>query len=215
MKFELIEVSSWKRKDHFEYFLNNVPCGYSMTLNLDITTLLSKIKTKNIKLYPTTIYLLSVVINRHEEFRTVIDENNNVGIFDSVHPSYTIFHHDNETFTNLWTEYHFSFSEFYQNYLVDLQKYGSEKQLFAKPNAPSNIFTISSIPWVSFTGFNLNFKVGKYLLPMFTTGKYFDQNDRIWLPISIQVHHAVCDGYHVSRFINELQELINNFEPEV
>ncbi len=216
MTFKLIEVSTWKRKEYFEYYLNNVPCTYSMTLNLDITTLLREIKNKNIKLYPATIYLLSVVINRHEEFRTAMDENGNVGVFDLMHPAYTIFHNDSEIFTNIWTEYNFSFSEFYKNYLIDIQKYGAVKQFFAKPNAPSNLFTISSIPWVSFTGFNLNLpKVGNYLLPIFTTGKYFYQNDRIWLPISLQVHHAVCDGYHIARFINELQEVINNFEFEI
>lgn len=75
---------------------------------------------------------------------------------------------------------------------------------------PPNVFTISSIPWVSFTGFNLNLpKATDYLLPIFTTGKYFQENGKTWLPIAIQVHHAVCDGYHLSRFVNELQKSIH------
>ncbi|MDR4347123.1 type A chloramphenicol O-acetyltransferase, partial [Bacillus anthracis] len=32
----------------------------------------------------------------------------------------------------------------------------------------------------------------------------------IMLPVSLQVHHSVCDGYHVSRFIEDLQELSNS-----
>ena len=31
------------------------------------------------------------------------------------------------------------------------------------------------------------------------------------LPLAIQVHHAVCDGYHVGRFIEVLQEKIRDF----
>ncbi len=216
MKFELIDVSLWSRKEYFDYYLNTVPCTYSMTLNLDITILLDTIKKNGIKLYPATIYLLSKIVNRQEEFRTAIDENGNVGVYDFMHPAYTIFHKDNEIFTNIWTEYDVLFSEFYNNYVKDTQKYGDVKQFSAKPNTPPNIFTISSIPWVSFTGFNLNLpKINNYLLPIFTTGKYFDQNDRTWLPMSIQVHHAVCDGYHVARFINELQEAFNQFECEI
>ena len=215
MKFNLIDISTWKRKEYFEHYLNDVPCTYSMTLNLDITLLLKKIKIKNIKLYPTTIYLLSLLINKHEEFRTAINEDGNVGIFDVMHPAYTIFHNESEIFTNIWTEYNLSFPEFYKNYLSDVEKYSKVKQFYAKPNTPSNIFSISSIPWVSFTGFNLNIpKASNYLLPIFTTGKYFNQNDQIWLPISIQVHHAVCDGYHLARFIDELQQAINNFSTE-
>lgn len=51
-----------------------------------------------------------------------------------------------------------------------------------------------------------------YLLPIFTIGKYFEQNGIIRLPIAIQVHHAVCDGFHVGRFIEELQEAMNTLK---
>jgi chloramphenicol O-acetyltransferase type A len=34
----------------------------------------------------------------------------------------------------------------------------------------------------------------------------------VFIPISIQAHHAICDGYHSSRFINEMQELAFNFQ---
>ncbi len=82
-----------------------------------------------------------------------------------------------------------------------------------KLNESANTFPISCIPWVSFTGFNLNIQDdGTYLTPIFTFGKYFEQNNKTFIPISIQVHHAVCDGYHTSRFINEVQELASDFQ---
>lgn len=210
MGFKLIEVSKWNRKEYFDHYLNHVACTYSMTLNLDLTALINEIKREEIKLYPTMIYLLSTIVNKHEEFRTALDTTGNVGVFDHLHPSYTIFQKDCEMFTNIWTEYTPSFSEFYKRYLLDIQNYGEVKSFLAKPNVPSNVFNISSIPWVSFTSFNLNLpKVLDYLLPIFTTGKYFEQNGKIWLPIAIQVHHAVCDGFHIARFINQLQEAMN------
>lgn len=83
----------------------------------------------------------------------------------------------------------------------------------AKPNTPENTFPISMIPWTSFEGFNLNLKNGyDYLLLIFTMGKYYYENDKIILPLSIQVHHAVCDGFHTCRFLNELQEMINQLQ---
>ena len=34
----------------------------------------------------------------------------------------------------------------------------------------------------------------------------------IWLlPLAIQVHHAVCDGYHIGVFVEKLQHYINAF----
>jgi chloramphenicol O-acetyltransferase len=53
-----------------------------MTLNLDLTGLLKEIKKQNIKLYPTMINLLSMIVNKHEEFRTAIDKDERVGVFD-------------------------------------------------------------------------------------------------------------------------------------
>lgn len=212
MEFKLIDISKWDRREYFEHYLNQVPCTYSMTLNLDLTVLLQEIKRRDVKLYPTMIYLLSTIVNRHEEFRTAIDTNNNIGVFNLLHPSYTIFQKDEETFTNIWTEYTASFPDFYKQYLLDVENFSKVKSFIAKPNSPSNIFTISSIPWIQFTSFNLNLPTStRYLLPIFTTGKYFEQNGKIWLPIAIQVHHAVCDGFHTARFINELQETMNTF----
>ena len=65
------------------------------------------------------------------------------------------------------------------------------------------------IPWTSFEGFNLNLQKGyDYLLPVFTMGKFYEENGRRFLPSSVQVHHAVCDGFHLCRFLRELQDLI-------
>ena len=82
--------------------------------------------------------------------------------------------------------------------------------MMAKPNPPANTFPVSMIPWLSFEGFNLNLQRGySYLLPIFTFGKYYEENGKFYIPLSIQVHHAVCDGFHTCRFVNELQEVID------
>lgn len=98
MKFNLIDIENWNRKPYFEHYLNSVRCTYSMTANIEITNLLHEIKLKDLKLYPTLIYILATVVNNHKEFRTCFDENGNLGYWDSMSPSYTIFHKENETF---------------------------------------------------------------------------------------------------------------------
>lgn len=206
MNFTVKNLDKWKRKEYFEHYFTNVPCTYSLTANIDI----SGIKAVGFKLYPTILYLLTSIVNMHEEFRTSIDAEGNVGVFDEMHPSYTIFHKETETFSNLWTEYDVDYKVFCGRFATDMKNYGTIERFIAKPEAPANTFPVSMIPWTTFTGFNLNLGEGyKYLLPIFTLGKYYNESDKILIPISIQVHHSVCDGYHVSLFINELQECIN------
>ena len=71
---------------------------------------------------------------------------------------------------------------------------------------------ISIVPWVEFTNFTINvFDDGKFLLPIFTMGKFFERDGKRLLPLAIQVHHAVCDGYHVGVFVEKLQNYIDQF----
>ncbi|MDK8181741.1 type A chloramphenicol O-acetyltransferase [Paenibacillus sp. UMB4589-SE434] len=206
MIFNPIDMDNWSRKPYFEHYLNNVRCTYSMTANIDITLLLEELNNKGIKLYPTLIHMITTVVNRNVEFRTCIDSEGRLGHWDSLSPSFTIFHDDDKTFSSIWTLYSEEFDDFYNRYLDDIEKYGSIKRFVSKTSEPPNTFPISSIPWVSFTGFNLNvYNEGTYLLPIFTMGKYFRCDEKILLPLSGQFHHAVCDGYHAGVLYNELQ----------
>lgn len=206
--FQLIDRSTWKREEYFNHYFSDVPCTYSMTVRLDITEL----REKRVSLYPTMLYLIACVVNRHEEFRTALDNNGKFGVYDYLSPCYTVFHKESETFSNLWTTYSPNYKQFCANYENDIQEYGSINRMIAKPNAPENTFPVSMIPWSSFEGFNLNLQKGySYLLPIFTMGRFEIVNGRCLLPLAVQVHHAICDGFHLSRFINELQEMIEQF----
>ena len=206
MIFEKIDINSWKRKEYFEHYFTNVPCTYSMTVKVDITP----IKNKLMKLYPAMLYYISTVVNHHPEFRTAINDSGELGVYSEMLPCYTVFHKDTETFSNIWTKYSPDFNTFSVAYENDMRKYGNKQGMIGKPNAPENTFPVSMIPWSTFEGFNLNLQKGyDYLIPIFTMGKYYQEDGRTILPLAIQVHHAVCDGFHICRFANELQELIN------
>ncbi|MGI6030040.1 MAG: type A chloramphenicol O-acetyltransferase [Eubacteriales bacterium] len=206
MIFTVIDQNSWPRKEYFEHYFSAVPCTYSMTTKLDITP----IKNSHQKLYPTMLYHLATVVNRHAEFRMAFNQKGELGVYDEMSPCYTVFHEETETFSNVWTEYCSNYKDFCAAYEKDLSLYGKVEKMEAKPAVPENTFPVSMVPWTTFEGFNLNLKNGySYLLPIFTMGKYFEENGKILLPLSIQVHHAVCDGFHVCRFVSDLQELIH------
>ena len=69
------------------------------------------------------------------------------------------------------------------------------------------------VPWLEFTSFNINgFDDGKFLLPIFTMGKFFARDGKRFLPLAIQVYHAVCDGYHLGAFVEQLQKYVDTFQ---
>lgn len=205
MDFKLIDRANWDREEYFNHYFSKVPCTYSMTTKLNITNIINSGK----KFYPLIIHLISQVVNNHQEFRMFMNAKKQLGYFTQTNPSYTIFHKQTETFSNIWTEYSADYDTFLKAYRKDLAEFGEINKFFAKPCLKENVFNISVIPWESFDSFNLNLKDSyEYLLPIFTMGKYFTSEGKILLPLSIQVHHAVCDGFHLCRFINELKERI-------
>lgn len=207
MLFTPVDMEKWSRKEHFEQFYHNVPASFNITVELDISNLMRK----ELKLYPAMLYLLSRLVNKYDNFRMAFDENGVLGFFDIVHPAYTLFHKENETFSGIWSEYTPDFTSFCGNYAADVTAYGNIMKYQAKPDCPPNIFYVSMLPWIHFSSFDLNLEQGhNYLMPIFTLGKYITDNGKTLLPFAALVHHAVCDGWHVSKFINELQQNIDN-----
>ena len=213
--FQKIDLDNWKRKHYYDYFMNKenkMRCRFGMTANIDITNLLNVIKTNKLRCYPTFTYLVSKVLNRHECFK--VDEyNGELILWDKLHVRYPMFNEYTKTITSIWLEYDDDFNVFYKNALKDIEKYSGIQSMYAKENFPPNFYDITSIPWVSFTDFQIDmYEVdGTWLLPMVAIGKFFNFGDKVLMPVSIKLHHATCDGYHAGVFYNDLQNLASNF----
>lgn len=204
--FKVIDLDTWSRQEHFEHYLKQVPCTYQMTVKLDI----SGVMARKERLYPSMLHVFATVMNRHEELRCFVRDQGQLCVWEQLHPSYTVFHQDSETFSILWTAYEQDYARFKQNYEQDLALYGANTGLMGKPDCPENCFNVSMIPWVSFDSFTLDLPEGNnYLLPIFTMGRFYEEQNRTLLPVAIRFHHAVCDGFHAARLVNEVQELLN------
>lgn len=203
--FKRINVENWERKEYYQHFTQEVVCSYSITVNLDITNL------KGQQLYPAMLWLLTDTVNDYEAFRTQ-ETAGGVGVFDTMHPSYTIFDQERKTFSSIWTAFSPDYEEFCTRYRADVKSYQGTGRFSPKPGKPENCFDVSMLPWAHFTGFNLNVhNGGHYLLPIFTMGKAIQREGRTLLPLALQAHHAVCDGYHASVFLDSLQGKIDTF----
>lgn len=47
---------------------------------------------------------------------------------------------------------------------------------------------------------------------MVTWGKYLKINKRYVMPLSMQISHAVADGYHCAEFYSIVNELIREYQ---
>ena len=205
MAFQLIDMASWPRREFYEHFIKEVVCTYSAVVNIDITNL------KGQRLYPAMIWLLTKTVNDMPEFRTVLTSDG-PGIYDDMHPMYTVFNKENKNFSDIWSYFSEDYGEFLKRYEADAAAYSKSTRFAPKEGTPPNSFNISMVPWLEFAGFNINvYDEGRFLLPIFTMGKFFERDGKRFLPLAIQVNHAVCDGYHLGLFVEKLQGHIDAF----
>lgn len=206
--YKKIDIEDWKRKEHFAAYRTAVKCGFSLTVKLDISQLIPFIKERGYKFYPVMIYLITKAVNQHPEFKMAMKEGELI-VWDKVNPVYTVLHTDTETFSALTVPHKDSLIEFIDGYDVVLQKNINNRSFFPE-KAPDNHFNISALPWIHFDSFNLNIAdFTDYFAPSFTIGKYQLEGNKMLMPLAIQVHHAVCDGIHVAKLIDTLEEYCN------
>lgn len=205
-EFHPIDRNTWSRTPYFYYFTKMLPTGYSLTVEVDITNTYYMVKKGGKKFFPAYLYLASRLIARQQEFR-IAEQNGQLGYYEVLHPSYACFHEDDKTMSNLWTEYDSNFETFYSNYMEDQSQYAGNHGIVAKANLPDNNYMVGMLPWTQFSSYApVPYGSGSNYFPVLQAGRFFNKGDRKMMPLSITVHHAVADGYHVGLFLEKFQE---------
>ena len=209
MKFEKIKLDEWKRAKLFHTYINDLKIVMSMTAEIDVAPLLSFIRENGLKFYPAMIWIVSKIVNSREEFR-LGQQNGEVGRWDYVSPYYAHFHAEDEACAKLVTEYGDDLFDFHARFLADRKRFESLRA-FDLTQIPPNTFDVSCLPWIKYKSFDMHvFDSGTYLAPVVTWGKWEREGERAMMPLSMNIHHAAADGFHLSRFFAEVQALIDH-----
>ena len=213
-QFTPLDLQTWKRGQMFYYFSKMAPTGYSLTVKLDITKIKAALDEEKLKFFPAYLWLVTKTLNQQEEFR-IAEKDGQIGYYDHLTPLYASFHEDDNPFSLMWTEYDDDFRLFYDAYIRNQERYGEGRGVLAQSDLlpPPNAYTVSCVPWISFQHFSVHSYENKpYFFPSVEAGKFMVENDRLMMPLSITCHHAATDGYHVSRFLEQLQVEADEFQ---
>ena len=78
--FYLLDPEKWERQKHFEYYMQMIPCGYTVTVRLDVENLYQQVKKCGLKFYPAFIYCTGKVVNEKREFKMGVDQEGRPGL---------------------------------------------------------------------------------------------------------------------------------------
>ncbi len=209
MKKTELDLTTWNRKEHYEFFSSFDEPFFGIVSTVDFTKGYRIIKDRGYSYFLYYLHKAIKAANEIEPFRYRIEEGK-VFIYDQIHASPTIGREDH-TFGFSFIEFDEDFSVFQANAHLEIEDVRNSVGLRHTDNAKRlDSLHISSIPWYNFTGIS-HARHFQYLdsVPKISFGKYTKERDKIYLPISIHVHHALMDGYHVGLYLERFQELLN------
>ena len=202
--FKKVKTNDWYRKDAFHFFREYDDPFFNLTGHVKVTTRYQFCKSQNESFFLHTIHSALKSANSIDEFKMRL-RNNELVIFDVIHGGSTILNNDN-TFSFCYFDYESNIEEFVGKAKVQIEKTKKVKGMDPKTNELGMIH-FSSIPWVRFTSFkHARNKSPEDTIPKIVFGKYYQNNNEWMLPISVEVHHSMMDGFHVGLFFESFEK---------
>ena len=203
----LLNINNWERKDHYHFFKQFEEPFFGVCVNIDCTIAYAKAKELNTSFFLYYLYQSLVAANQIEPFRYRIS-NEEVLIYDAVNASPTINRPDG-TFGFSYIDYYPTFNAFVIAAKKEIDRVQNSTGLVPAISG-ENVIHYSSVPWISFTSLSharaFSFKDS---CPKITFGKIVEADGKKQMPVSIHVHHALMDGFHVGQYIDRFQTLMN------
>lgn len=206
----LLDLDNWPRKDHFNFFKQFEEPFFGVTVTIDCTKAYNKAKEEGISFFLYYLHKSLAAANTVEAFRYRI-KGNEVLVYDEVHASPTINRPDG-SFGFAYMDFHNDFETFYGEAQQETERVQNSKGLVPAVSG-ENVIHFSSIPWINFTSLShaRSFSFND-CIPKISFGKMTEANGVKIMPVSVHVHHALMDGYHVGQFIERFQQLMNESE---
>lgn len=213
MYYKVVDKETYYRKGVYRHFTQDCKCSTSMTARIDVTELVKYSKSTNTKFYVNFLYILTKVLNSRDDYKMgYLWQSEELICYDVINPTQYIFHDDTETCTPVYTKYYENYEKFYEEAVKDIEAAKATREYGLDAANHPNWFDASYISWLSYDSLHIELPDGYlYFLPIINWGKYREENEKLMMPVSVRLNHAVADGYLIANVFRLLQKEILNF----
>jgi len=208
---EKIDVENWERKEQYRFFRHYDNPFFGLTVNVDVTKLLAYTRERGYSFFAAYLFTSQKMVNSIPDFRYRI-KGDDVIVYPEVVAGSTVLK-GNNVFTFCYFDHITNFHEFNSHVIQQVALCQQpQTQLVDHDNDLAQIH-YSVLPWLNFTGLShpRNYKTDDSI-PKIVFGKYMEQDGQTTMPISVDVHHSLLDGYHVGLYFEGFQKSINSPE---
>lgn len=205
-----IDFEQWPRAQHFELFKNFTQPYFNVCVQLNAKKLYTACKQANIAFFHGYVYCLLKACHEYEPMMLRII-NQKPHYLNTTRAS-VVELADDDSFRFSYFKLHESLNEFANEAKVISHKAKLNPlfcDAFTATEGQADLIHVSVLPWLNFSSFSHAFTHGQSCgIPKFVFGQYNLNTGE--MPLSIDVHHALLDGLHVAKFIQQLQCTFDN-----
>lgn len=203
-----IDLGAWKRRDHYTWFRKYDRPFFSVTVDVDVTAVWNESRKRGApSFFLYSLFLMLRAANDVEAFRLRLRPRG-VWRHDSVAVGPTIMRSD-ETFGFMRLEPASTLRQFAARGETAIAHAVARKGLGPTEKTGDDIVFHSVLPWLRFTSFT-NALPGKGdSIPRIVFGRCARDGRRMKMPVAVEVHHALVDGYDVARFYDRFTGYLN------
>lgn len=207
--FEVIDIKNWNRKPQYEFFKTYDLPYFNLTAHVEVERLWRYARANGLSFALANLFCATKVANEIEAFRYRL-RGHQVIRYDVVHAGTTVLY-DDKTFGFCYVQ----FQDDLFGFCADgAERMAAQKQSrgFDPRTEADDLIHYSFIPWVAFTGLQHARKLGGAdAVPKISFGKYQEIDSKLQMPVSVEAHHALMDGYHVGQFFEKYQTMLHAF----
>ena len=204
-----IDLDTYPRRDHFNHFCAMAYPYAGVTVDVDVTDLLSLCREKGDSFYLMVLHAVALAADDVPEFRRRIDHGGIVE-YDECPTSHIELKPDG-TYAYCTLRHHMPLAE-YLAQAESARTAAREGGSIEEEDDVQSMYFISTLPWLHYTQLIQPVACGEESNPRITWGKYqADDKGRMMMPLSVLVHHALADGIDIAKFyeaFNQQMKLI-------
>ncbi|WP_461490425.1 CatA-like O-acetyltransferase [Pontibacter sp. HJ8] len=207
---EVIPVEGWERAETFRFFSTFSQPFFNVHTEVAITPLYDYCKQQGLSVSLAYMHATVQAAWATENFRLRI-ENGQVLRYSGLDLSTTILKDDKQiAFTHF--PYLDKLEDFCEAGATIIAEVKKSKKLFNGYQG-TDLLHMTTLPWFKFKGMEHAFSLGQEDpgVPKIGYGRLEMQQDNVRLPISIGLHHALADGYHIHLFLQELERVVQGY----
>lgn len=202
----IFNAEGWNRKEHYELFSNLDNPYVGVVAEVECTNAYNYSKANGISFFALYLFSSMQAENKIEEFKYRF-EDEEIYIYDQIDCGTTIGRKDG-TFGFAFIP----FTEDFETFNTKLQQEINEVENCVGLHIKNEDLTLglirhSTFPWSRFTGLTQPSNFGtKESIPRIIFGKAYKQNNKMYMPVSVEANHGFVDGLHLANYLSAFEK---------